>query len=236
MSPNSPESLARELLFPGKWSFLLNREKLFNNPLSALALGFLISLILISVSSASGKKSSGFPEPLCPTIELPQLMAWLSQEGEKTARFREEKVLGFLQEPLKAEGTLHFKAPGYLEKIIENPTKERLVLENDLVIISYDDPQYTRTFSLDNHPPLRQLLNSILFILGGNLNALMEHYHLTLIGTCYLWDLVMVPKSDVALNYIEEIKISGKKGDVLKIEWLEPNGDSTIMFMEKEGP
>jgi outer membrane lipoprotein-sorting protein len=199
-----------------------------------LSLVLLIGAFPISISDASEIKSSKISNQVC-AVELRELMASLAGKKEKTARFKEEKFLGVLAKPLKTEGTLRFRAPDYLEKIITKPQQERLVVENDIVRI-FDQQDDSRTLSLEDYPPLKDLLNGIRFTLLGDLDALTKYYETDLTGDCHLWSLVLLPKSASAMSIIERIIILGKKDTIDKFTLVESNGDFTTMTIEKGLP
>ena len=160
-------------------------------------------------------------------------MVSLAGKKERSAQFTEEKFLKILNKPLRSEGILRFRAPDYLEKITTKPKKERLVLKSEFVTIS-DQQDKFQTFSLDDYPPLKELLNGIRFILLGNLDALTEYYDLDLKGNCNQWSLILIPISASALEIMDRFIILGREENIQKITWVESNGDFTIMTIEKE--
>lgn len=167
------------------------------------------------------------------SVELEALMDSLARNLGNSAGYKERKFLSILEQPLISEGTLHFSPPDYLEKIITKPQKERLVVESEILKI-FDQQDNFRTFSLDDYPPLKELLNGIRFTLLGNLNDLKEYYELDLHGNCDQWSLTLVPKTTSAMDIIDRIIFLGAKGKIQKITWVETNGDFTVMTIIKE--
>ena len=206
-------------------------KKALNLIYNALGIVLLISTLLISPTEASEIKSPKITDQNC-VLELRELMLSFAQKKQKSARFKEEKFLSFLEQPLKSEGALHFRAPDYLEKNITKPQKEQLVVENEIVKI-VDQQGVSRTFSLDDYPPLKELLNGLRYTLLGKLESLGQYYELTLNGNCQQWNLVLVPKSKSALDFIDRIIFLGEKDNIEKITWVETNGDFTVMTIEK---
>jgi outer membrane lipoprotein-sorting protein len=166
-------------------------------------------------------------------LDLQGLMLSLEQTKQKSARFQEEKFLKSLKEPLRSEGTLHFHAPDYLEKITKKPVKERLVVKGELLTI-LDQQNTPRTFSLNDYPTLRVFLDGIRFILLGNVYALKEYYELDLNGDCDQWNLILVPTLTPTKSVIDRIIVLGEKSDIKKITWVEFNGDFTVMSIKNE--
>ena len=198
----------------------------------ALSITLLISTIIFHSAEAFDDKLLGESNQIC-AVDLRGLMISLADKKEKSAQFTEEKFLKILKKPLRSEGTLHFQAPDYLEKITAKPEKERLVVKSELVTI-FDQQDVSQTLSLDEYPPLKVLLNGIRFILLGNLNALTKYYKLDLKGNCNQWNLILVPISAPALDIIDRIVILGEKDNIEKITWVDSNGDFTVMTLEKE--
>jgi outer membrane lipoprotein-sorting protein len=196
-----------------------------------------LSLAVLSgtVFNSTTEASENFPkENLNETcvIELEELMATLALKKEDTARFKEQKFLKVLSKPLESEGTLYFRTPDYLEKRTLKPKKERLVVENNIVRF-FDHQEEIRSLSLDAYPPLRDLLNGIRFTLLGEVAELKKYFELELRGNCGQWSLILVPKSESAMNILERIIILGEKDTIGKITLVEANGNFSIMTIEK---
>jgi outer membrane lipoprotein-sorting protein len=184
-----------------------------------------------TLAKAGEKDSPKISTESC-VVELKELMATLALKKEDTARFKEQKFLKVLSKPLKSEGTLHFRAPDYLEKRTLKPKEERLVVENNIVRF-FDHQKETRSLSLDAYPPLRDLLNGIRFTLLGEVAELKKYFELELRGDCRQWSLILVPKSESAMNILERIIILGEKDTIVKITLVEANGNFSIMTIEK---
>ncbi len=206
-------------------------KKELNRIHNVFGIVLLISALFVSPTEASEIKSPKNSDQNC-VLELRELMLSFAQKKSKSARFKEEKFLSFLEQPLKSEGTLHFRAPDYLEKNITKPQKEQLVVENEIVKI-VDQQGMSRTFSLDDYPPLKELLNGLRYTLLGKLESLEQYYELTLNGNCQQWNLILVPKSNSTMDFIERIIFLGEKDNIEKITWVETNGDFTVMTIEK---
>lgn len=207
-------------------------KKELNTSFYVLRIALFIGIFFFHSAEAFGDNLLGRSNLTC-TIDLPELMISFAGKKERSARFKEEKFLKILNKPLRSEGILRFRAPDYLEKITLKPKKERLVLNNEFVTISgqHNKP---KTFSLDDYPPLRELLNGIRFILSGNLDALTKYYDLDLKGNCNQWSLILIPISASALEIMDRFVILGREENIQKITWVESNGDFTIMTIEKE--
>ncbi|MBT5551224.1 MAG: outer membrane lipoprotein carrier protein LolA [Nitrospina sp.] len=207
-------------------------KKELNTSFYALRIVIFIGIFFFHSAEAFDDNLLGRSNQTC-TLDLPELMVSLAGKKERSAQFKEEKFLKILNKPLRSEGILRFRAPDYLEKITTKPKKERLVLKSEFVTIS-DQQDKSQTFSLDDYPPLKELLNGIRFILLGNLDALTEYYDLDLKGNCNQWSLILIPISASALEIMDRFIILGREENIQKITWVESNGDFTIMTIEKE--
>lgn len=166
--------------------------------------------------------------------DIAQLMTALAKVGGGTARFREERHISFLSEPLIAHGNLRFKSPDFLFKHTETPKDERLVVFGSEVTITNLQEGFQRTFSLEDYPQLRGLLDGIRYTLAGNLSGLSQSYETVLHGDRELWSLDLTPKLAPMLALVLSVKIFGRQNRIYKMEISESNGDLTVMFIEPQ--
>ena len=190
-------------------------------------------ILFLPAWNAIGQTPDKFlPEKEEDSWGITKLMESLSKVGEGTARFKEERHINFLSKPLTARGNLRFKSPDFLFKHTESPKDERLVVFADEVTITNLNDGFQRTFSLNDYPQLRGLLDAIRFTLAGNLVGLNKSYKADLLGAQDLWQLNLTPKPQPILKLIQYIKIFGRQNQISKIETEESNGDHTVMLIE----
>ncbi|MGV7220120.1 MAG: LolA-related protein [Nitrospinales bacterium] len=163
---------------------------------------------------------------------ISNLMASLSSVGKGTAIFKEERYISFLSEPLISKGNLRFQSPDYLFKHTESPKDERLVVFEDEVTITNLEKGLQQSFSLNDFPQLRGLLDGIRYTLAGNIEELNKSYKLTLQGSQADWQIYLSPKLKTMQELISNINILGKGQNIYKLEIFESNGDRTIMHIE----
>lgn len=199
---------------------------------------FLIICCLSVVILIQGWNPIALAENTTPLIEeinawdINALMTSLAKIGKGTAKFKEERYISFLSEPLIASGNLRFQSPDFLYKHTETPKDERLVIFEDEVTITNVKEGLQRSFSLNDLPQLRGILDGIRYTLAGNLEGLNKSYELTLQGNQGNWQLHLTPKLQTMLKLIREIKIFGKGHNVFKMEIKESNDDRTVMYIE----
>lgn len=194
----------------------------------------MLSGFMLVVSSQASEKTG--PKPEAPPWNLEQLMTDLSKIGNGSATFKEERHISFLVEPLISKGNLRFKSPDYLFKHTETPKDERMVIAGDEMTVTSLEDGFQRTISLNDYPQLRGLLDGIRFALSGNLQALRDHYELSLEGKRDDWKIQLIPRAQTILEIIEKIFISGAKDRILKVETRETNGDFMVMTIEPLEP
>lgn len=198
-----------------------------------LAVGLISVMMLIPGwnSKALAKNTTALTEEIY-AWDINVLMESLSTVGKGTANFKEERYISFLSEPLIAKGNLRFQSPDFLYKHTETPKDERLVIFEDEVTITNLEEGFQRSFSLNDLPKLRGLLDGIRYTLAGNLEGLNKSYVLVLQGVQGNWQIHLTPKLNTMLELIRKIKIFGKGINIFKMEINESNGDRTIMHIE----
>ena len=99
-------------------------------------------------------------------MTLENLMAEFSQVTSAQAHFTELKTLTLLKEPLLLEGTLSYRAPDYLKKMVTRPEPSQFEIAGDRLIIATTAGK--RSISLDAHPVIRAFAESYRALLAGD--------------------------------------------------------------------
>jgi hypothetical protein len=159
-----------------------------------------------------------------------QLMEELARHKSGQAHFVEKRFLSVLDAPLVSSGDLSFTAPDRLEKRTLLPKPELVQLDGDSVTI--DRGRQHLSFGLDEHPELGALIESLRATLNGNRQALERNYSLTLSGRRERWQLALVPNDARVAALVAHLNLTGSNGRVLGVEYIEPNGDRSIMTIE----
>jgi hypothetical protein len=167
---------------------------------------------------------------------IEQLMQGLGQVKTATGRFVERKYLAILNSPLEFSGTLIYTAPDRLEKRIDLPKPETLVLEQDRFTIASPYPNQSRTLALNDYPVIRAFVESIRSTLAGDLRTLTRFYRINLEGDPDRWRLSLAPSEPAMQAVVREIRISGSKNRVGTIEVIEAQGDRSVTTISGEAP
>jgi Outer membrane lipoprotein carrier protein LolA-like len=159
-------------------------------------------------------------------------MGTLSAVRESRGSFREEKSLAALATPLVSEGTLHYVAPAHLEKRTSGPTREDLVVDGDELTIRKPSENLNRTLRLEQQPQIRALVESIRSTLAGDLSTLRRYYSVGLDGSTERWRLTLVPLDSRTREFLKVVRIDGIGRDIVGVDTVEANGDTSHMTIQ----
>jgi hypothetical protein len=165
---------------------------------------------------------------------LAELMKSLREVKQVKARFVEKKQLAILDKPLESSGTLEYAAGGRLEKRVLKPRQESLVLENDRLTLERGGQR--RTMALRDNAVVGTLVESIRATLAGDQATLQKLFRTTLEGQPSKWRLQLVPIESRMLGFVTEVRIAGRGTWVDTVEFVEPQGDHSVMTILKDGP
>ena len=144
------------------------------------------------------------------------LMAALSEHPAFHTEFEEERSSFFLSRPIKIKGTLVFIADVKMEKNIQSPFVETIVIDNDAVVIKRtnkggkEEITHTTRYALASHPVVAKAVRGVSNIFKGDSSILDEQYTWELSGTRDDWSLVLKPRGEKLAEYIEAIEVRGQ--------------------------
>lgn len=165
------------------------------------------------------------------TVE--QVVASLKAGRESSVSFEEETYSSLLTKPLVARGVLRFTPPSRLEKDVLEPSRERYVVEGDLVIFESERKQVKRTISLDDYPTLRGFVEAFRASVTGDAALLKRLYETVLDGNPRQWVLQLRPRDSAGKAILESIQFSGSEGRILSITIRRPDGDRSVMTLSR---
>ena len=159
-------------------------------------------------------------------------MASLAGVESVHARFKEEKHLEILDEPLVMTGELRYRAPHYLEKRTLQPHPERYELDGDWLVVETPD-QGRRHIALRGAAPLRALVEAIRATLAGDLATLRRYYRIRADGRAEDWTLNLEPVDAQVSGYVSALVIKGRRDRVVSVETREADGDRGLLTLEQ---
>ena len=151
------------------------------------------------------------------------------------APFTEERESGLLSEKLQLEGTLIWRAPDYLEKLVLKPRPERFVVDGGQLTIDYGQRK-PREIRLDDYAPLRAMVEAFRAAFGGDRITLERYFRLSLAGDAHNWRLRLEPRDPRLAERVAALVLGGRNAQLLTIETLERNGDRALMRLLAPDP
>lgn len=163
-------------------------------------------------------------------FSVDQLMAELAQHPGGRARFVEKRFLALLDKPVLVSGDMVYTPPDRLERHTLLPKPETMVLDKDTLTVERDKRRFS--VNLSSRPEAQAFVESIRSTLSGNRAALERHYTLQLQGNSAQWTLVLLPAEPEIAALLQRITITGGKGEVRLIEYLQTDGDRSELAIE----
>ena len=179
---------------------------------------------------AVGVLSSAVSEP---GLDTRQLMQMLASVRSATASFVETRHSPLLKTPLVTRGTLSYRRPDRLEKHVESPRDERIVLQGDGLTI--DTPAGSRSVTgiAGRAPGVGALIEAVRAVRAGDLPVLEHDFELAVVGTRDNWRLRLTPRTPDVAQYVSAVTVSGAGARMQSIEVRETSGDRTVMQIEE---
>ena len=164
---------------------------------------------------------------------LKTVMAKLSLVKEASATYTEKRYLKLLDAPAESSGTLNYWAPDRFEKITLKPVEEKMLVENDNVILEDVVRKKRQRLFIGQHPAMYAIVEGMRGALGGNLPQLQQFFKLTATGSQAVWTLQLVPLEATQRGYIRAIFIAGKDDLIDTMEIIQADGDRAVMKLTR---
>lgn len=183
-------------------------------------------LVLLAVSSFS-LLCALTPAPLRAegSAGLDALLKEFSRVPGLSARFREEKRIALLRQPLVNEGTIHFAPPRTMARHVLSPTVSTLLIEGETMTVA--DRASRRTLDLRKEPLLASFVEAFLGVVSGERKALERHYRLSFERLATGWALRLQPKGAAAQRAIVAITLEGNGVELRRLRVEERSGDTS---------
>jgi outer membrane lipoprotein-sorting protein len=172
-------------------------------------------------ASSQGARDGGAFSPT-----LASVLAELASIGALSARFREEKQMALLAQPLVSEGSLHYEKPRRLAHQVEKPRKQSMVLEGD--VLSFGDAQKSESVGLATQPALRMLVETFVSVLGGDRAALERVADVQLVPLAGAYRIVVKPRDAALRKLVQSMSFEGQGAILSKMELVDATGDRTV--------
>jgi outer membrane lipoprotein-sorting protein len=165
------------------------------------------------------------------------LTAFASMEGLE-AEFVEEKHISMLAAPMESRGTLYFSPPGYLLRRIDEPRNVDVLVTPTELRVS-EEGETVESFDLRSREDVAHFVESFVWILAGNRDALSEAYELRFEHSKNEgegWTLRLIPNNERLGQILQSIVVEGTNLEVEKITVTESSGDRTITRILEANP
>lgn len=158
--------------------------------------------------------------------ELPALLARFRAVRGLSARFREEKFIALLEDPLVSEGVLHFAPPARIARLVERPAASSMVLDGDELRLT--DARGTQRIDLQRMPVVRAFVDAFRAVLAGDGAALERSFRTRLRrepdGN---WTLGLSPRVRAVARAIRWVELSGRDVRIARLRIIEVSGDES---------
>jgi len=160
------------------------------------------------------------------------LMQGISKNKNNLSHYIETKHAFYLDEPLKSEGIIEFRAPNTLIKKTIKPFLLTQVYSNNSIRTTEANGDET-TFDLSSQPAIAILFQTLLGVITGNEKTIKENFDITINNKQKKWTIILSPKKESLKSWYKNIKISGAQFIIKRIKIVEANNDMTIMDLNE---
>jgi outer membrane lipoprotein-sorting protein len=168
--------------------------------------------------------------PASAAFDLNALTSLLAQRKSAEARFTEERYVGGIDEPLRASGTLSFKAPDRFARQTLQPQPESMVVEGNNLVLKRGNR--TRQMALDAVPEVTALVEAVRGTFNGNAQTLQKHFNVKVEGSAEKWTLTLTPREGRLASQVRELQIAGSGSDLRSLALWLAGGDHSLMLIE----
>jgi outer membrane lipoprotein-sorting protein len=184
----------------------------------------LLAAALLALSASAEPRADAQP----PSLEA--LMAGMAGAPGVVARFREQKQLALLSEPLESRGTLYFVPPNRLSRETSEPSSTRLVIDGDRFY--FRDAAGSEAIDLSASPIAREYVGNFIVLFNGDLAALRSRYEPRFRSDARGWQLELRPRGEPLSKFIESVSLVGHARVLDRMELVEAGGDRTTTWFE----
>ena len=87
---------------------------------------------------------------------------------------------------------------------------------------------------LESAAPVKVATETLRAILDGDLEALQRNYKAKVAGSIGCWEIDLSPKNRTLGLFLKKIQLMGANGQIKRIQYVETNGDRTVMHLTNE--
>lgn len=212
----------------------------WNDSSSSVARRVGLAALVVVLAGTGGKLRAEPAEIDMAPASFAELLEGFARTTGLEARFEEEKSLALLAVPLRSRGRLYFAPPSTLLRRVEEPYPQDVLVVGDQVRISDDSGE--KTIDLGARSEVRPLIESMLWIFTGNLEALERTYDVDYQVVesgeekGRRWQARLLPKHEPLSRIVRELRVSGNGRIADTLELDETSGDRTLTRISDANP
>ena len=165
-------------------------------------------------------------------LTAPELMQMLAGVESASARFVETRHSALLKAPLVLRGTLAYRRPDRVEKHVQSPYDERIVVEGRRITLENRTQNRKKTIAVTAAPGIAALVESIRATRAGDLAVLQRHYAVDVDGSREQWTLTLRPSDPQVAEYVTRLTLAGSETRIGRISVEETGGDRSVMEID----
>jgi len=168
-----------------------------------------------------------------PSLDAARLMQTLATVRSASASFVETRYSALLKSPLLSRGTLSYRRPDRLEKMVVSPHKERIAIDGNRLAI--DSPAAGRR-EIDvgaGSSGVVALIEAVRATRAGDLEKLESDFDVVVSGTLDDWQMRLRPRAADVDQYVVAISVWGSGARLRRVEVWEASGDRTVMEIDE---
>jgi hypothetical protein len=161
---------------------------------------------------------------------LEALLAEFAAIPGLAARFREERHLAVLHEPLVSSGALYLAPPDGMLRRVDDPVASAVLVEGSRLVFRSSGNR--RTLDLDNNPAVRVYIDTFRLLLAGDIEALREIYRIEFEAgedsAERVWLIRLRPLHSPLAEAIASVEIAGRGRTLGEFRLKKVRGDETV--------
>ena len=159
--------------------------------------------------------------------DIDALLAGLAKAPGLYARFREEKHITLLQQPLVSEGSIYFTPPSRFARHTEKPIKSTMIIDGNRLQFGSTEGSHEE-MNLGTNPVARLFADAFVMLLSGNRAGLEKIFKMQLTPEAAgAWKLALTPRVAPMDKLIKEMELRGRGLNLNELDVREANGDWT---------
>jgi hypothetical protein len=169
-------------------------------------------------------------------FDLDTLLARMASTRGVEARFREERFVALLVDPLVSRGTLYFVPPDRMARFTTEPAPASLVVEGES--LRFREGAEGPELDLSASPVAHAFVENFMAVFSGDRARLEKLYYIELDGEFDLaggldgWQLALTPRRAPLSRFLEVVLLRGDAGGMREMEIRDADGDRTLTRFE----